>query len=65
MVRIAAAFTASAFLLCFRTNAEVRDLRIEVSVYNEASVQVHNVEIAERQASYLLATASVEVVWVN
>jgi hypothetical protein len=65
MVRIAAAFTASAFLFCFRTNAEVRALRLEVSVYNEASVQVHNVEIAERQASYLLATASVEVVWVN
>jgi hypothetical protein len=65
MVRIAAAFTASAFLLCFRTNAEVRDLRIEVSVYNEASVQVHNVEMAERQASYLFATAGVEVEWVN
>jgi hypothetical protein len=65
MARIAAAFTASAFLFCFRINAEVRDLRIQVSVYNEASVQVHNVEIAERQASYLLATASVEVEWVN
>jgi hypothetical protein len=65
MVRIAAAFTASAFLFCFRTNAEVGDLRIQVLVYNEASVQVHNVEIAERQASYLLATASVEVEWVN
>jgi hypothetical protein len=65
MVRIAAAFTASTALFCYRANAEVRELRIEVSVYNEASVQVHNVEIAERQASYLLAAAGVEVEWVN
>jgi hypothetical protein len=65
MARIAAAFTASAFLFCFRAHAEVGDLRIQVSVYNEASVQVHDVEIAERQASYLLAVAGVEVQWVN
>ena len=61
MVRIAAAFTASAFLFCYRANAQARYLRIAVSVYNEASVQVHNIESAERQASYLLAAAGVEV----
>ncbi len=65
MVRIAAAFTAGAFIFCYRADAQERDLEIGVSVYNEASVHVHNVEIAERQAGYVLAVAGLKVEWVN